>query len=279
MARYQASEREARYRDARHWGLPPVVTEGDSWFSYELFLNIVDRIDDTKRFALKRLESSGDTLVRMVGSTPGAAGIRALKKVVQGERPVFLFFSGGGNDIAGPELRGALRPFDPKRKPREYLDTPGWRALIAGLRTGYQVLVDEIGPLCPVFAHGYDYFVPSKKAVKIFPGVPGPGPWVLPEMLRPEVGITDPALQRAIGRAMIDVLNDDVLAALERSHAGAFAHLDLRGTLDPDKDWENEIHATRTGNQALAKRFLQQLDAKLPAVRKARAARFGGVIA
>jgi hypothetical protein len=30
------------------------------------YLNIVDRIDDTKQFALKRLESSGNTIAKMV---------------------------------------------------------------------------------------------------------------------------------------------------------------------------------------------------------------------
>jgi hypothetical protein len=279
MARYQASEREARYRTARHWGLPPVVTEGDSWFSYELYLNLVDRIDDTKRFALKRLESSGDTLKRMVGHTPGASGVRALKQVIQAERPVFLFFSGGGNDIVGPELAGALRPYDPRLQPREYLDTPAWRALVGALRTGYDVLVGEIGRICPVFAHGYDYFVPSDRAVKIFPGIKGPGPWVFPEMTRSGVGITDPALQRRIARAMIDEFNDGILAQLERAHAGAFVHVDLRKTLDPERDWQNEIHPTRAGFDALARRFLEQLDRKLPAVRKARAAWLGGTIA
>lgn len=277
MARYQASEREARYRKAREWGLPPVVTEGDSWFSYELYLNLVDRFDDTKRFALKRLESSGDTVARMVGASASASGIRALKKVVQSERPIFLFFSGGGNDIVGSELRGAILPFHPQRNAENYLDPVKWGALVGAIRTAYQVLVDEIGPMCPVFAHGYDYFVPSNREVKIFPGVPGPGPWVWPEMTR--IGIVDPALQRGIGRAMIDQFNDDVLAKLEQDNAGYFAHVDLRGTLDPDKDWQNEIHATRKGFEKLAKRFLATVDARLPGVRTARAARLGGTIA
>lgn len=279
MARYQLSEREARYGNARHWGLPPVVTEGDSWFSYELFLNLVDRIDDTKRFALKRLESSGDTIAGMVGYTAGATGIRGLKKVVHAERPVFLFFSGGGNDIVGPELDGAFRPFAPGLAPAEYLDTAGWRALTDRLRTAYAVLVAEIGPLCPVFAHGYDYFVPSNRPVKIFPGVKGPGPWVWPEMVKAGVGITDGPLQRQVARAMIDEFNDGILHQLERDNPGAFAHVDLRGTLDPDADWQNEIHPTRPGFQALAARFLQVVDAKLPAVRKARAEHMSGVIA
>jgi hypothetical protein len=277
MARFQASEREARYHRAREFGLPPVVTEGDSWFSYELYLNFIDRIDDTHRFALKRLESSGDTIAHMVGSSPSSSGIRSLRKVVQKERPILLFFSGGGNDIVGPEMRGAVLPFHPQRKAANYLDTDGWRALIDSLRTSFAALVGEIGPLCPIFAHGYDYFVPSDRAVKIFPGVPGPGPWVFPEMT--SIGIVDPALQRDIARAMIDDFNDNVLGALEEAQSGFFAHADLRDTLDPDTDWQNEIHPTRDGFRKVAARFLAIVDEKLADVRTARAERLGGMIA
>jgi lysophospholipase L1-like esterase len=278
MARYQASEREARYHKAREFGLPPVVTEGDSWFSYELYLNLSDRIDDAKTFALKRLESSGDTIENMVGYTITADGISALRKVVQQERPIFLFFSGGGNDIVGPELKGAIKKFDPALAPEEYLKTKNWKKLLGDLKTAYTVLAEEIGPLCPIFAHGYDFIVPSNRPVTIFPGVPGPGPWVWPEMTSADVAIVDPALQRAIGKIMIDQFNDQVLARLEVDFSGYFAHVDLRDTVKANQ-WSNEIHPTATGFKALAKRFLDVLDAKLPAVRQARAERLGGIIA
>lgn len=278
MARYQASEREARYRKAREWGLPPIVTEGDSWFSYELYLNMSDRIDDTKRFALKRLESSGDTVAEMIGFTPGADGISALKKVVEVERPRLLFFSGGGNDIAGPELKGAILPFHPLRKAENYLETDKWAKLIEKVRKGFEVLADEIGPLCPVFAHGYDYFIPSNRGIQIFPGVPGPGPWVWPQMVADNIGITDPVLQRGIARAMIDQFNDGVLARLEREKSGYFAHVDLRETLGSDSDWKNEIHPTSKGFHNLAKAFLKAVDAKLPDLRMSRALRLGGAV-
>lgn len=277
LARYQASEREARYRKAREYGLSPVITEGDSWFSYELYLNLIDRIDDTHRFALKRLESSGDTVANMVGASKGAAPIRALKKVVQAERPVFLFFSGGGNDIVGSELRGALLAYDPNLEPEDYLATAQWRSMLATILTSYEILIDEIGPLCPIFAHGYDYFYPSNRPVKIFPGVPGPGPWVFPEMVR--LGINDPKLQHAIARVMIDQFNDSVLTPLAVTKAGFFAHVDLRNTLAGLDDWQNEIHPTRQSFQALAERFLATVSQLLPGVRKARAERLGGTVA
>jgi len=52
-------------------------------------------------------------LQTMVGYSNTATGIRALKRVVQQERPIFLVFSGGGNDIVGSELKGSILPFHP----------------------------------------------------------------------------------------------------------------------------------------------------------------------
>ena len=74
MPRYQPAEREARYAYARRKGLPVVVSEGDSWFDYPMYLNIIDRIDDTRRYAIKRLEFSGDTVANMSGAVNAGAG-------------------------------------------------------------------------------------------------------------------------------------------------------------------------------------------------------------
>ncbi|MBK9410964.1 MAG: hypothetical protein IPN47_23530 [Gemmatimonadetes bacterium] len=114
-------------------------------------------------------------------------------------------------------------------------------------------MIDEIRPLCPIFAHGYDYFYPSNRPVKIFPGTGWAWSWVFPEMVR--LGINDPKLQHAIARVMIDQFNDSVLTPLAVTKAGFFAHVDLRNTLAGLDDWQNEIHPTRQSFQALAERF------------------------
>lgn len=263
MARWQPAERDARYRKARKAGRPVVVSEGDSWFDYPLYLNIIDRIDDEKRFALKRLEFSGDTVTNMVGhEKKGWRGVESIREVVEAERPRFLLFSGGGNDIVGDELEGAVKPYDSANDADWHLDTPEWRALKSGVRKGYERLARTIGPLAPVIAHGYDYIVPSNKPVK-YDGIKIGGPWVWPELTR--MGIPD-KLMRAIGKAMIDWFNG-MLADLEDEHAetGYFAYINLRGTLD-DADWQNEIHPTREGFRTIAAKFLGQLDRKLAPV-------------
>jgi hypothetical protein len=49
-------------------------------------------------------------------------------------------------------------------------------------------------------------------------------------------------------------------------------HIDLRGTLDPDTDWQNEIHPTEGGFKKIAIEFARQLRMKMPQVVAARAA-------
>ena len=92
------------------------------------------------------------------------------------------------------------------------------------------------------------------------------------------INIVDPKLQRAIGKVMIDQFNDDILAKLEEDYSGYFVHVDLRGTVLDDQ-WSNEIHPTAAGFKALASKFLDTVDKKLPEVREARAARLGNIIA
>lgn len=262
MARWQPAEREARFVKARRAGRPVVVTEGDSWFDYPMYLNVIDRIDDAKRFALKRLEFSGDTVANMIGHGPRFQGLAALKTVVENERPRLVLFSGGGNDIVGNELTGAIKAYDPTKTAEWHLDTAIWRQLSGAVRDGYEVLVREIGPLAPIFAHGYDHIVPVNRGAR-YDGWSVAGPWVWPEM--EAQGIPDP-MKVAIGRAMINWFND-MLANLETAHraTGYFGHIDLRGTLRTE-EWENEIHPTKKGFKLIAERLLQQLDVKITTV-------------
>jgi hypothetical protein len=141
MARWQPAEREARYYKARKAGRVVVVSEGDSWFDYPMYRNIIDHVDDQKRFALKRLEFSGDTVAHMVGTDGNWAGLKSLVTVVEHERPRFVLFSGGGNDMVGEELKDAFKQYDPSQPADWHLRTPKWKDLTEGVQAGYEELV------------------------------------------------------------------------------------------------------------------------------------------
>ena len=259
MPRYQPAEREARYAYARRKGLPVVVSEGDSWFDYPMYLNIIDRIDDTRRYAIKRLEFSGDTVANMVGRGERWRGLSSLRAVVENEQPRFVLFSGGGNDIVGDEIAGGIRRYDSTNSPEWHLDTAVWRDLTRYVRAAYVRLIETIGPFAPVFAHGYDNVIPNPKPAR-YDGIAVAGPWLYDEMVAMEIPA---AMQRRIGKAMIGWFND-MLADLEEEYwdTGWFAHIDLRRTLSAG-DWQNEIHPTRQGFAKITDKFLAEIDRKL----------------
>lgn len=265
MSRAQLAERLARYRRRLRAGFPPVVSEGDSWFDYPLFLNLIDRIDDAALFAHLRLEKSGDTVAGMIAT---ATDLRALRSVVAEEQPVCLLFSGGGNDLAAaaPQLfRGGTFA-----DPAEHLIDDTLEDTFDRIERAVRNMVAEIGSLAPIFAHGYDYFQPSPKGVRIIVIRDVTGPWIQPEMLR--AGIVDAGLQRAIARVLIDRFNM-MLTGIARDHPLDFVHVDLRGTLDIDRDWANEIHPTRAGFQKVATTFVTVLRERLPALEGERTGR------
>jgi len=247
MARYRQSERMARYRKRKRAGFPVVVSEGDSWFSYEFFPNIIDIIDDEEMFAHLRLEMSGDTVANMVGNAESVEGLRG---IVEEEEALFLLFSGGGNDIQ----QSASTLFQSATAPEDCIKADVADRLFSGLRIGYENLISAVGPHAPVVSHGYDHFLPSDEPVRALGIDIHIGPWIHPEM--EAAGITDPGLQRDIALLLVDRFNQD-LASLQAAHPKDFVYVDLRGTLRPELDWENEIHPTRHGFNEVTKKILE----------------------
>lgn len=256
MARWQPSERMARYRKRRRAGFTPVLSEGDSWFDYPFYRNIIDLIDDAELFAHMRLEASGDTVAGMIGSATALANLRT---VVEDVRPVVVLFSGGGNDMAA--AAGRLFHDSTGTDPHDYLNGDELDELIDRMAMWYGLMAERIGPIAPIFAHGYDYFAPSPKRVR-FNGVKTSiGPWIYPAMIA--AGIDDEELRRAIAAVLVDRFND-MLEWLAAAYPREVAFVDLRGTLDIDADWENEIHPTRAGFRKVADAFMEALRTRLP---------------
>jgi hypothetical protein len=117
--------------------------------------------------------------------------------------------------------------------------------------------------------HGYDYLTASGKKV-MYDGFTPAGPWILPSMQ--DRGIVDPDLQAAILGVLIDDVNG-MIRALESTYPDTVIYIDLRGTLRPGLDWQNEIHPTEDGFQKVEARFRDTLINQLPAVQRRRPAR------
>jgi len=248
-------KRQARFQARQAIGdrAPVLVSEGDSWFQFPVLLS--DVIDDLANdYNVWSVDAAGDTLQNMVFD--GAEYMQALRRNA-GSVKAFLF-SGGGNDIVGEDARGKsvvtqiVKRFQAGQPVSWYLDTPAVEQKLRFVEDCYRRVLDNVArefPALPVICHGYDYAVPGGG-----PGETRSPSWAavdkwLGRPMREELGIDDPALQRAIVHELIDRLN----LVLQRLCGGSYAsglfrnawHVDVRGTVGAR--WADELHPTDDG--------------------------------
>lgn len=265
MRNYRGDFLRARQQ---HPDWPSVISEGDSWFSYELRGNIIDRLDDPtdsapdnqQRWALLRLEQSGDEIVEIL-----SGGQRAyLREKVFGtfEDVDVLLFSAGGNDIIGPDILQLLSPYedgDLAIEERFEMAVVDRRLeIIEGLFRELIGLCAATQPGLEIYTHGYDYPTNLGEPARLVKFRVA-GPWILPHF---ETQGYDgkPELQREMLRYLVDRFNT-MLADLDTEHT-KFHHVDVRGVVG-DR-WADEIHPNRTAAKRIAERFHAPLKAKFP---------------
>lgn len=251
--------------------LPVVVSEGDSWFSFPSHRNTIDWLDEMveHNMSLLRLESSGDTLANMTGAT----NLSFLESILKRYPVDVLLFSGGGNDVVGPEL---LALFD--RVP----DGADWRDHFAKsndpnfelavdrtfdtIARQYNTLInmrDRVSPGTLILTHGYDYVDPSGKPT-IYWIWPIPlhwtgGPWIKNHL--EERNIRNAVQQNEVVHYLIDRFN--VTLQSVQARRDNFIALDNRDLIQGD--WSDELHPTREGFKRVAGEFLRELKNRLPA--------------
>lgn len=223
-----------------------LLVEGDSWFGYPFYKNIIDYLDD-RNFATKRLEVSGDTLQNMVTRAE-------FFPLINKENPKCLLFSGGGNDILNSKfLKSVLKVQTGNLSAQQLLDMPLINDALDDLIGKYERIVgmlQAINPNVPMIVHGYDYLRPSDVAVKIF-WIKTTGPWLKPEL--DKNGITDSSVQFEVIKMLIDGFNSR-LENLGNTYPNTFKYLDCRNTINAD-EWDNEIHPKTSGFRKIADKF------------------------
>jgi hypothetical protein len=239
---------------------PRALCFGDSWFQYvphptdlnkqiarafkgTLFLNegVAGRDSAMWKVALPRIQ-------REIGSYAFKA----------------ILLSNGGNDIVGTELREFVKEID---RPQA-LGSFDWGIVppqvmnhirLATLQRALEYAVtdlDEIvilrnrySPGSIIYLHSYAYLWPSGDAFKLGPIMVGP--WVKPYL--DAVGATDIGDQRVITSWLIDQFFKR-LQILASQYANIRV-IDSREALPERKQWENEIHPTRTGFKLIADNY------------------------
>ncbi|HEX7832860.1 MAG TPA: hypothetical protein VF787_24620 [Thermoanaerobaculia bacterium] len=239
-----------------HPAHPVVISEGDSWFSFPIHANIIDQLDEmvNRRMSLLRLERSGDELTAMTTD----AKLKTLGGYLQRYKPHVLLFSGGGNDIVGPELlkfiarRGAT--FDVAAA----LNTSALKTRFNEIRAAYVKLIamrDANAPACLIVTHGYGNAIPTGRKAKLY-GIAA-GPWIKPFL--EAQGYTTKKEQQAIVDALMVRFN-----AIVDSFVGArFIKCDVAAVIQ-DNEWNDELHPTRKGFEDAAAVFHSTLRTLLP---------------
>lgn len=232
-----------------------IVAEGDSWFDFPLGTDVLDCLYARHPFKIHRFSRRGDTLENMIyGSNPHEPpSIERVLNEVRLRQPVAFLFSGGGNDIAGPELGAFLNHaasgLDVVRDgyAREVIGS-AFRKYFADLFRR----VSETQPGIRIVAHGYGYPIPDGRGVNflIFRVA---GPWLLPALERKGI---EPEDGREILRALIDLFNE-TLESL-RDEFPNFRYVDLRGQIVA-ADWRDELHVRNSAFALIADRFAEAI--------------------
>lgn len=259
-----------------------LLAEGDSWFDYPLGKDVLDYLNNFFKHPVTKLAKAGSTLNELVygpdelfksdpsqGKTRLTMVVEKLREHANDPFDAFLF-SGGGNDIAGPEFFSFIN------HAASSLPNPN-QSVLDGVvngtfRKAYEDMIEvvlaeaqNLGIELPIFLHGYDYPWPDGRGAVALGII---GPWFENSFRKkgfPISGPNDPDLarRRTIVGEFIKSLNL-LLDSLETQYIGKVFKVDLLGTLPNRADWANELHPTNAGFAAVAWKFNNRLYEVLP---------------
>lgn len=244
--------------------VPFFMTEGDSWFSLPVHYNIVDFLEQEYRDGIfLRFEKSGDILQNFLHPDNNGRLLGYIKQF----RPDAVLLSGGGNDLVD-ELALISASGRQNISVDECIDLLNQNNFFERMRRLYQDFAETVGALDPavkIIAHGYDYPVSLGKELGLTVEniglaavlVRSIGSWISPQIEQALPQIED---QKRFVRRLIDQFESDVLSQI---HTDNFFYADLRGTLQGDQDWNDEMHPTEDGFRRLAERFRLKIDTVL----------------
>ncbi|WP_395374683.1 hypothetical protein [Marinicella sp. W31] len=251
----------------------PVLSEGDSWFSYPLVgNNLMDHLVVKFGGAVNyfRLESSGHTALDMF-SDCDSGQLEKLAELVEDFSVPLVLISAGGNDIVGEDLDFLLDAATQPDDVNTLLNSANLQTRFDDIKLSYQRMIDCLlaaNTNIRILAHSYDYPVVSGQAAPVTInsiGLAAPlinflgeiGPWMQPYLQ--SKGLTDAAAQQQFSDRLIDTFHDNVLIPLKQQNP-CFDFVDMRGTLQKQLSlWNDEIHPTNDGFALLTEVFWSSL--------------------
>ncbi len=250
------------------------VANGDSWFDYLPGWDIIKSLK-RKGYAIQNFGTGGDTLENMLYGNrydrswerelPEHAEVRA---TVANLKPKFFLFSGGGNDIAGPELAAYLNHSDAGLGGGDlrlgYLDYMMDTVFFEYYKYMVKTITQSHSDV-QILIHGYARpLITGLGVVNIVGGWHFIGPWLRPALT--SKGIVDPARQYRAVATIIEKLND-MLARVAALYPNVH-YIRLLDDIKP-RHWINELHLTKEGYDLVGGMFDSVMQGLMDAQEKA----------
>lgn len=242
-----------------------LLAQGDSWFDFPLPVFIGSDVLVHLRSlpngpAILSLAHRGEAAEDLLGVHKLNRFVKALEN--QAQNGVFdaILFSGGGNDLVGDQFRIWLRNArDVQEDPDHGLNEERVEAALQLIRAAYEDLIiarnkvaSEQGTRIPIFAHSYDFAIPSNV------GVCNVEPWLWP-------GLNDRGWSAETGEKIVRNLLTRFSALLDiiSNNDPEFIHVKTQGSL-MRTDWSDELHPTPEGFAKIAVEFSRALAERFP---------------
>lgn len=240
-----------------------IVAEGDSWFAYPPITkvkNLIRNLEDLG-YSIRNLSTVGHSLIEIVYGTitdtkhnyNSSQQIDLTLEVIDQMQPDIVLLSGGGNDIAGDELKNYLNHYKsglPTFKDgflKHSIDVTLKKAF-----TDFFTAVRSNNKNTQFIIHGYGYPPVNGDGVGIdLRPLNFAGPWLKPAFS--SNGYVDRKFCEAEMRTVMDWFNDMLM---ELDATFSYVHyVDLRSLTDDFSLWVNELHLTSKGYRIAAEAF------------------------
>ena len=218
-----------------------IISEGDSWFQFPVFLkDVIDHLSSYEEYAIRSFGHGADWLSNIVEQAEFINHIRYHKAR-------FFLISGGGNDLLQSErIKEMLVAGDQSiQHPAEYFKNDKREEIMGQLKTLYARLFSRLNRLFPdlnILCHGYDYAIPTDQR------------WLGGPM--EELGIP-----QGFRSEIVQILMDsfyDMLEDLEVSFNNVHV-IDNRNTVGPD-EWFDELHPRNFAFLKVAENFRRKIE-------------------
>lgn len=258
------ARRRAMFATTRSFASPSpslnLLAQGDSWLDYPLpplsHSDIIAHLKAMPRSPLiLSLAHHGEAAEDMLGEQKLRRLIEQLDTGGDDQPYDAVIFSGGGNDLAGEQFRLWLNDAaDVEASPAKALRQERVEGILAVVKGAYEDLISACGKVAkkqgraiPIFAHSYDFALPSGI------GVCGAGPWLKP-------GLDSRGWAASAGGEIVKTLLQLFASMLDdlQARSGDFHHVRTQGVLAANQ-WANELHPTPAGFAAVTAQFVFEL--------------------